>query len=185
MPKHQTHLKSLALLETMATSPARATQLLCRSNHASSSRATLDAKPDEAANGLTLGRASRTRTVDAGSVAAKITEKLNAKSRAMATTTNLRPMTLVWGEDVVVEIKMQPTTKRLSSKLQLEKVMMVELQAQQLIKPLLVRALMVQDWVLRVTPLGLHLVQPRRWIRGELQLPLLRPLNCWQKPHSC
>ncbi|CAL1146551.1 unnamed protein product, partial [Cladocopium goreaui] len=52
-------------------------------------------------------------------------------------------------EDVVVEIKMQPTTKRLSSKLQLEKVMMVELQAQQLIKPLLVRALMVQDWVLR------------------------------------
>ena len=29
------------------------------------------------------------------------------------------------GEDVVVEIKMQPTTKRLSSKLQLEKVMMV------------------------------------------------------------
>ena len=102
-----------------------------------------------------------------GSVAAKITEKLNAKSRAMATTTNLRPTTLVWGEDVVVEIKMQPTTKRLSSKLQLEKVMMVQLQAQQLIKPPLVRALMVQDWVLRVTPLGLHLVQPRRWIRGE------------------
>ena len=44
---------------------------------------------------------------------------------------------------------------------------------------------MVQDWVLRVTPLGLHLVQPRRWKRGELQLPLLRPLNCWQKPLSC
>ncbi|CAL1137062.1 unnamed protein product, partial [Cladocopium goreaui] len=51
--------------------------------------------------------------------------------------------------DVEIKMQLQQTTKRLSSKLQLEKVMMVELQAQQLIKPLLVQALMVQDWVLR------------------------------------
>ncbi|CAL1126203.1 unnamed protein product [Cladocopium goreaui] len=52
--------------------------------------------------------------------------------------------------DVEITMQLQQTTKRLSSKLQLERVMMVELQAQQLIKLPPVQALMVQDWVLRV-----------------------------------
>ena len=164
---HKLHLKSQALLPAMQQIREKDKPLQCQSNHASFSEVTLAVRPEEAANGRALGMGWRTKTAGVGSAAAKIIASLIARSRATAT--NLHPSSQVWGEDVV-GIKMPPT-KQLPSRLQLEKVMMVQLQAQQLMQPPLSRVLMVQDWVLRA--MGLYLVQPRRWKRGELQLPVL------------
>ena len=128
---HKLHLKSQALLPALATSPEKDKPFQCQSNHASFSEVTLAVRPEEAANGRALGMGWRTKTAGAGSAAAKIIASLIARSRATAT--NLHPTSQVWGEDVV-GIKMPPS-KQLSSRLQLEKVMMVQLQAQQLMQP--------------------------------------------------
>ncbi|CAL1135349.1 unnamed protein product [Cladocopium goreaui] len=79
----------------------------------------------------------------------EVVEKLNCRRCRMAHRRWSLEIGFVF-VDVEIKMQLQQTTKRLSSKLQLEKVKMVELQAQQLIKLPPVQALMVQDWVLRV-----------------------------------
>ena len=65
------------------------------------------------------------------------------------------------------------------------KAVMFQRQWQRWNKPFPVQTKMVLHWVLRVTPRIPYLVQQWRWKRGELQLPMQGPPNCWQRPLSC
>jgi hypothetical protein len=85
------------------------------------------------------------------------------------------------------EVDKMPMPKRLPKMLQFlaTKAVMFQRQWQRWNKPFPVQTQMVLYWVLRVTPRVPYLVQQWRWKRGELQLPMQGPPNCWQRPLSC